>query len=597
MAGRSLRISSRFALVLVVLVPSLLIVIGVGVRGLQSVRDSADSLYADHQLTTLDVSTLQSGLQDAQIAGLQLLLSQDAAERQKLSTELIVTIAPAVQKSLVTVTGEGADDSAETPLTNAAAVGWADFQTLIATGALAASTDATESGLAAQIEAAIGKATTATKAMNVVEVEQAAQAHRDALGAYRSSVELMLLAGLLGLICSVGVVIWLIRSVLPRTLAYSAFAADVSRGNYEERLEPTGQDELAQLGRVLDELAQRRENDDIYDRHQLDLIDSLQLTEREQEAHELLKRHLERSIAATSITVLNRNNSADRLQAMTQLEANSPLVASLESAKPRSCLAIRKARPHTSLDGEQSLLACSVCSGCPALTTCTPLIVGGEVIGSVLADHAQPLTDTEQRSIREAVTQSAPVIGNLRNLAIAELRAETDSLTGLPNKRAIQDTIRRMVAQASRTNSPLAALMCDLDHFKHVNDQFGHGRGDDVLAAVGAAMTASIRISDFAGRYGGEEFLILLPDTDGPGAVALAEKVRAMVAAIRVPTVDRPITLSVGIAVLPEHALDSDDLERAADRALYSAKNAGRDRVELFTVQQALDALDRQPIT
>jgi diguanylate cyclase (GGDEF)-like protein len=133
--------------------------------------------------------------------------------------------------------------------------------------------------------------------------------------------------------------------------------------------------------------------------------------------------------------------------------------------------------------------------------------------------------------------------------------------------------------------------MCDLDHFKHINDQYGHGRGDDVLAAVGAAITGSIRVSDFAGRYGGEEFIVLLPDTDGPGALALAEKIRHAVATIRVPTIERDIAISVGIAVLPDHALDSDALERAADRALYSAKNAGRDRVEIFTIQQALDAL------
>ena len=178
------------------------------------------------------------------------------------------------------------------------------------------------------------------------------------------------------------------------------------------------------------------------------------------------------------------------------------------------------------------------------------------------------------------------MIGNLRNLAIAELRAATDSLTGLPNRRAIADTIRRMVAQTTRTMRPLAALMCDLDHFKQINDQYGHGRGDDVLAAVGAAITSSIRVSDFAGRFGGEEFLVLLPDTDAVGAVALAEKIRSAVAAIQVPTIDRAITLSVGIAVLPDHVLDADALQRAADRALYTAKNSGRDRVEVFSNEQ-----------
>jgi diguanylate cyclase (GGDEF)-like protein len=385
-------------------------------------------------------------------------------------------------------------------------------------------------------------------------------------------------------------VLWLIRSVLPRTLSYSAFADQISHGDFSRRLVPSGDDELAQLGRVLDDLADRRAIDDGYDRNQRGLINALQLTEGESEAHDLVQRHLQRSIPNSTVTVLNRNNSADRLQAMTTVATDSPLNDGLESAKPRSCLAIRKARPHSSGDDEDELLSCSVCSGCPEMTTCTPLTVGGEVIGSVLAQHEIVLTETNQRAIRDAVTLAAPVIGNLRNLAIAELRAATDSLTGLPNRRAIADTIRRMVAQTTRTMRPLAALMCDLDHFKQINDQYGHGRGDDVLAAVGAALSSSIRVSDFAGRFGGEEFLVLLPDTDSVGAIALAEKIRSAVAAIQVPTIERTITLSVGIAVLPDHALDADALQRAADRALYTAKNSGRDKVEVFSTQALLTA-------
>ena len=174
------------------------------------------------------------------------------------------------------------------------------------------------------------------------------------------------------------------------------------------------------------------------------------------------------------------------------------------------------------------------------------------------------------------------MLGNLRNLAIAELRSATDALTGLPNRRAIEDTLKRMVAQSSRTISPLAALMCDLDHFKHINDQFGHSSGDDLLAAVGVALTDTVRASDFVGRYGGEEFLILLPATAIARACEIAEKLRAAVADIRVPTVEQGTTLSVGVAVFPEHAIDAGSLQRAADRALYAAKNAGRDRIETF---------------
>jgi diguanylate cyclase (GGDEF)-like protein len=152
-----------------------------------------------------------------------------------------------------------------------------------------------------------------------------------------------------------------------------------------------------------------------------------------------------------------------------------------------------------------------------------------------------------------------------------------------------------MVAQSTRTMTPVAALMCDLDHFKQINDQYGHGRGDDALAAVGAVLSATVRTSDFAGRYGGEEFLVLLPDTDTEGARRLAEKVRETIASIRISTVDRKITMSVGIAVLPDHALDADSLVRAADRALYLAKSSGRDRVEVVLPELTMPTVPAVP--
>ena len=137
-----------------------------------------------------------------------------------------------------------------------------------------------------------------------------------------------------------------------------------------------------------------------------------------------------------------------------------------------------------------------------------------------------------------------------------------------------------MVAQASRTISPLAALLVDLDHFKEINDLYGHDRGDEVLAAVGVAFKNIVRDSDFIGRYGGEEFLLLLPATNREGAIQVAEAVRHAIAAITLPGIDRPITASVGVAVLPDDAGDAVTLFRSADRALYAAKQNGRNRVE-----------------
>jgi len=136
--------------------------------------------------------------------------------------------------------------------------------------------------------------------------------------------------------------------------------------------------------------------------------------------------------------------------------------------------------------------------------------------------------------------------------------------------------------------------MFDLDHFKQINDSYGHGRGDDVLAAVGAVLSETIRASDFVGRNGGEEFIVLLPDTDAAAALIVAEKIRAAIAEISVSGVDRVITASLGIATIPQHAADGDQLVRAADRALYLAKTNGRDRVETATTTPSTP--DRTPI-
>ena len=198
--------------------------------------------------------------------------------------------------------------------------------------------------------------------------------------------------------------------------------------------------------------------------------------------------------------------------------------------------------------------------------------MGGQVIGSVLVAHQEVLETEDEARIKNSVAQAAPVLGNLRNLALAEFRANNDSLTGLPNKRATDDTLKRMVAQANRSITPLTAAMLDLDHFKQVNDRFGHAKGDEVLAAVGTALRSCLRASDFAGRFGGEELLVLLPDTSAEDAVTLAERIRSTIASIRVPGVERAITVSIGLADLIQHGGDASGLLRhRAQRRMHRA--------------------------
>ena len=323
--------------------------------------------------------------------------------------------------------------------------------------------------------------------------------------------------------------------------------------------------------------------------HQAEFADTLQIANGEDEAHQLLQRHLERTLPATAAVVLNRNNSADRLEAVTPLPPGSPLAGTLRGAEPRSCLAVRSGRAHSEGGGRPPLLSCSVCGQVPGASSCVPLMVGGEVIGSVLVSRPAPYSGAEEQRIGESVSQAAPVLANLRNLAVAEIRAATDGLTGLPNKRAVTDALKRTFAQATMTKAPLALLLLDLDHFKLVNDQYGHAAGDQVLASVGAALRSVLRARDFAGRNGGEEFAVLLPDTDIAAALEIAERVRATIAEVTVPGTDVPVTVSVGVAGFPGHANTLERLDRLADAALYVAKRQGRNRVELASADAGPD--------
>lgn len=318
-----------------------------------------------------------------------------------------------------------------------------------------------------------------------------------------------------------------------------------------------------------------------------EFTDVIQVVGSEPEAHGLLKRHLQLRIPGAVATVLTRNNSDNRLEAATEPPAGSPLLQRLETADPSACLAIRMGRSQRAGGDEERLLTCELCGTTGEGAACEPLLVGGQVIGSVLVEHAAPLRVEDELRITDSVAQAAPVLANLRNLALAERRASTDALTGLPNRRSMQDTMNRMVAQASRSMQPLTAIAIDLDRFKDINDRFGHDMGDTVLAHVAALLRGTLRASDFCGRLGGEEFVVLAPNTGVEGARILAENLRRAFERESVPGLDRDVTGSFGIAVLPDHAASGDALLRLSDRALYAAKHAGRNRVEVVDAPAA----------
>jgi diguanylate cyclase (GGDEF)-like protein/PAS domain S-box-containing protein len=174
-------------------------------------------------------------------------------------------------------------------------------------------------------------------------------------------------------------------------------------------------------------------------------------------------------------------------------------------------------------------------------------------------------------------------IGRLQS-ALQEL-AVRDSLTGLYNRRYLDETLEREVSRARREGIPLSLVMLDIDYFKRVNDTYGHQVGDEVLRTLAATLSADIRTEDVACRYGGEEFLILLPNMPLVAALARAEAWRAAVESLAIGHGDFVLTftISLGVAAYPEHGKTPDDLTRCADQALYKAKHEGRNRVSVYS--------------
>jgi diguanylate cyclase (GGDEF)-like protein len=170
----------------------------------------------------------------------------------------------------------------------------------------------------------------------------------------------------------------------------------------------------------------------------------------------------------------------------------------------------------------------------------------------------------------------------------------TDPLTGLNNRRYLIDFLQRELERARRSNTPVAAIMLDIDYFKRINDAFGHAAGDLALKAVARLLNEHIRGSDMACRYGGEEFLLILPGATLEGARQRAENLRALVKTLDLKFNGQSlgmITASLGVALFPDHAATGDALIESSDEALYEAKGAGRDRVCVSTTKASTSAI------
>lgn len=223
--------------------------------------------------------------------------------------------------------------------------------------------------------------------------------------------------------------------------------------------------------------------------------------------------------------------------------------------------------------------------------TCVPMIVSGKVLGvvqflSLFVDSPQRAAEMETNlHLGSLYLQEAlPVLHAKRLASNLHEMATKDSLTGLYNRHFLESNINPIIAGVKRRKSAMGILMCDLDFFKQVNDEYGHDVGDQILKTLAVIMQNSVRASDIVIRYGGEEFLILLTDCEIEKAIEVAEKIRATVEeqTFRVQSLSIRKTLSIGVSILPLDGEAFWECVKYADIALYKAKESGRNKVLRF---------------
>ena len=259
----------------------------------------------------------------------------------------------------------------------------------------------------------------------------------------------------------------------------------------------------------------------------------------------------------------------------------------------QECWALRRLRPHCVVANGGELPCPHHTNPLPGVPSiCVPLIAHGQTLGllhlqqrSDLLPNAHKMQESMDAALSHAMVIAEDLSLTHANVRLREsLREQSikDALTGLFNRRFVDEFLVRELARAERKTRQLSMIALDIDHFKRINDTFGHGAGDKVLQEVGEILKANVRGSDVASRIGGEEFLLLLAESPLSLAVKRAEDIRAAIHKMNVQYDKKDlgrITASFGAVAFPDHGRTSETLIRAADQALYAAKKAGRNQV------------------
>jgi diguanylate cyclase (GGDEF)-like protein len=273
-----------------------------------------------------------------------------------------------------------------------------------------------------------------------------------------------------------------------------------------------------------------------------------------------------------------------------------------ESFAPADCRALKSGLLHVAgkAEGEKNACGCGHIDG--AInddSICAPMIAQGESLGLIYL-QGNPAVTGQPEEVRNVLFKAkqrlAATVAENVGLALANIQlreklryqATRDPLTNLFNRRFLEETLSLQMFKAKRSGISIGIIMFDIDHFKVFNDTYGHAAGDAMLTALGNFLKANTRASDIACRYGGEEFIMIMPDATAKEAAIRAETLRLGVKDLKIDYDSQPlsISLSFGVAAFPEHGDNVDMVIRCADNALYGAKEGGRNRVVVYTTEK-----------
>jgi diguanylate cyclase (GGDEF)-like protein/PAS domain S-box-containing protein len=248
------------------------------------------------------------------------------------------------------------------------------------------------------------------------------------------------------------------------------------------------------------------------------------------------------------------------------------------------CWALRRGRVHLVQDPQLGLICKHMQRPTESAHLCVPMMAQGEALGllHLSLPHPGRLSEAKQRLAMTVAEQIALSLANLKLQETLRNQSIRDPLTGLFNRRYMEESLEREMRRAVRGRHPVGIIMLDLDHFKQFNDAFGHDAGDTLLREVGTVLHRSIRGEDIACRFGGEEFTLIVPEASLADAAQRAEQIRESIRGLSISHRRQAlgaVTVSLGVAIYPDHGPTGDAVIRAADAALYQAKALGRDRV------------------